>query len=120
MGQGKTKTDRAAVMRSAWVIARASHDRAKTIHWYSEDRKPARAPRLPYTVSVRAFFAQALVEAWRSAKEGAAYATLPVERRAAIEAAEMDLLAANCIDSTREALPVIAAAQARLNEVRAA
>jgi hypothetical protein len=108
-----TRLNRSAIMTRAWQIARAWHADARSFHYAQQQSCPRVALRLeapaPFVRKLRAHFAEALRQAWAEARKVDA----PPET-AEIIAARREVIAARMIDSTRIALPAIAAAEARL------
>jgi hypothetical protein len=111
-----TRFDRSAIMTRAWQLARAWHAEARSLHFNEQQLRPRVALHLeapaPFAGKLRAHFAEALRQAWAEARK-----TEAAPERSEVVAARRDLIAAQMIDSTRVALPAIAAAQARLAAV---
>jgi hypothetical protein len=105
--------NRSAIMTRAWQIARAWHAEVRSFHFAQQQARPRVALRLeppaPFIGKLRAHFAEALREAWAEARKVDA-----APETAEIVAARREVIAARMIDSTRIALPAIAAAEARL------
>jgi hypothetical protein len=105
--------DRSAIMTRAWQLARAWNRDAEAVHFGRQQMLPRVALRLdapaPFTGSVRGRLAEALRMAWAEARIANA-----APERAEVIAARRELIAAEMIESTRAALPAIAAARARL------
>jgi hypothetical protein len=105
--------NRSTIMTRAWQIARARHAEARSFHFAQQQGHPLIALRLeapaPFVGKVRAHFAEALRQAWAEARK-----VDPAPETAEIVAARREVIAARMIDSTRIALPAIAAAEARL------
>jgi hypothetical protein len=105
--------NRSAIMTRAWALARAWHAEARSFHFAQQQRHPRVALRLeaptPFVSEQRAHFAEALRQAWAEARKVA-----PAPESTEIVAARREVIAARMIDSTRIALPAIAAAEARL------
>jgi hypothetical protein len=110
--QAKT-FNRSAIMLRAWELARAWHAEARSFHFAQQPERPRVALRLeapaPFVGKLPAHFAEALLRAWTEARKVEA-----VPETAEIVAARREVIAARMIDSTRIALPAIAAAEARL------
>jgi hypothetical protein len=105
--------NRSAIMTRAWELARTWHAAARSFHFNRQQERPRVALRLdqpaPFIGKVRDHFAEALRRAWAEAR--------PVRETvmsSEIAAARHSLIIARMIDSTRVALPAIAAAEARL------
>jgi hypothetical protein len=102
-----------AIMTRAWQLARAWHAAARSFHFNRQQERPRVALRLeepaPFDGKVRAHFAEALRLAWAEARPLAAPPVSPE-----ITAAHHSLIIARMTDSTRVALPAIAAAEAWL------
>jgi hypothetical protein len=100
-------------MTRAWALARTWHAAARSFHFTRQQERPRVALRLdqpaPFVGKVRDHFAEALRQAWAEARQAAAPHESPE-----ITAARHSLIIARMIDSTRIALPAIAAAEARL------
>jgi hypothetical protein len=105
--------DRSAIMTRAWELARAWHADARSCHFGQQQTRPRVALRLEapasFTGRLKDHFAEALRMAWAEARNAEA-----APERSEVVAARRDLIAAQMIDSTRIALPAIAAAEARL------
>ena len=105
--------NRAAIMTRAWQIARAWRAEARSFHFAQQQGRPRVALRLeapaPFVGKLRCHFTEALRQAWAEARKVDA-----VPETAEIIAARREVIAARMIDSTRIALPAIAAAEARL------
>jgi hypothetical protein len=108
-----THFNRSAIMTRAWQLARTWHAAARSFHFNRQQERPRVALRLeepaPFVGGVHDHFAEALRQAWTEAREVAAPPPSPE-----ISAARHSLIIARMIDSTRIALPAIAAAEARL------
>jgi hypothetical protein len=108
-----TRFSRSAIMTRAWTLARAWHADARSFHFAQQQGRARVALRLdapaPFVDKVREHFAEALRMAWAEARTAQA-----APERPEIAAARRDLIAAQMIDSTRIALPAIAAGEARL------
>jgi hypothetical protein len=108
-----TRFNRSSIMTRAWELARVWHAEARSFHYAQQQSCPRIALRLeapaPFVGKVRAHFAEALRQAWAEARKVDA-----APESAEIIAARRELIAARMIDSTRIALPAIAAAEARL------
>jgi hypothetical protein len=100
-------------MLRAWELARARHAETRSFHFAQQQSRPRVALRLeapaPFVGKLRVHFAEALHQAWAEARKVEA---VPESRE--IIAARREVIAARMIDSTRIALPAIAAAEARL------
>src|ERR1700722_3323989 len=105
--------NRSAIMTRAWQIARTWLAEARSFHFAQQQSRPRVALRLeapaPFVGKLRAHFAEALRQAWAEARKVDA-----APETAEIIAARREVIAARMIDSTRIALPAIAAAEARL------
>jgi hypothetical protein len=105
--------NRSAIMLRAWELARFWHAEARSFHHAQQQERPRVALRLeapaPLVGTLRAHFAEALRQAWVEARKVEA-----APETADIIAARREVIAARMIDSTRIALPAIAAAEARL------
>jgi hypothetical protein len=105
--------NRSAIMTRAWQLARIWHAEARSFHFAQQQGYPRVALRLeapaPFFGKLRAHFAEALRQAWAEARKVEA-----APESAEIVAARREIIAARMIDSTRIALPAIAAAEARL------
>jgi hypothetical protein len=112
----KTSFNRSAIMTRAWQIARAWHTDARSFHFNQQQTRARVALRLdapaPFTGKLRDRFAEAQRMAWAEARKAEA-----APERSEVAAARRELIAAQMIDSTRIALPAIAAAHARLAAV---
>jgi hypothetical protein len=104
--------NRSAIMTRAWQIARAWQADARSFHFNQQQSRARVALRLdapaPFNGNLRDHFAEALRMAWAEARK------VEAPERSEVVAARRDLIAAEMIDSTRLALPAIAAAHARL------
>jgi hypothetical protein len=108
-----SRFNRSAIMTRAWQIARAWHAEARSFHFAQQQRHPRVALRLepptPFFGKLRTHFAEALRQAWAEARKAD-----PAPETAEIVVARREVIAARMIDSTRIALPAIAATEARL------
>jgi hypothetical protein len=107
-----SRFNRSAIMTRAWELARIWHAEARSFHYAQQQCRPRVALRLeapvPFVGKLRVHFAEALRQAWAEARKEAA------PEIAEVIAARREVIAARMIDSTRIALPAIAAAEARL------
>jgi hypothetical protein len=105
--------NRSAIMTRAWALARSWHAAALSFHFNRQQERPRVALRLdepaPFSGKIRDHFAEALRQAWAEARP-----VRETEVSPEITAARHWLIIARMIDSTRVALPAIAAAEARL------
>ena len=108
-----TRFNRPAIMTRAWELARVWYAEARSFHHVQQQVRPRVALRLeapaPFIGKLRSHIAEALRQAWAEAREVDAAPESPE-----IIAARREVIAARMIDSTRIALPAIAAAETRL------
>jgi hypothetical protein len=105
--------NRTAIMTRAWQLARVWFAEARSFHFNQQQSRTHVTLRLEQPASffgkIRDHFAEALRQAWVEARK--VDGPTPT---AEIIAARHALIIATMIDSTRIALPAIAAAEARL------
>jgi hypothetical protein len=111
------RLNRSAIMTRAWELARIWHGEARSFHFAQQEGRPRVALRLeapaPFVGKLRAHFGEALRQSWAEARKVDA-----APNTAEIVAARREVIAARMIDSTRIAMPEIAAAEARLAFLR--
>lgn len=117
-----TSFDRAAIMKTAWLGAKAEfEDYARRFAKAEADHAKAGVPfTAKFSKTLRGCLSIHLAAAWLEAKDQRRLARYAPDQRAAVKAAEANLLFANCTDNFQAARAAIAAAGRRLEDARRA